>query len=244
MNLGRKSLRFWYYRYKDSPYYSLGIAAVVIVVCLFLFFYIIIPQFGRWFSLREEVIATRERISILQNNINFINNLDKSRLNTQLQVASAALPAQKDFGSMLAVLSDAAISSGVSLGDFVFQVGDVNSKSTGLQDPIRKGYSLVILTVGITGNIDGVRRFIHEVQQRLPLAEVTNIDGDGQTISITIQFYQKQFPSLTLHDEQPIRPVSDANVALLDKISKWRTQPVPVQNFQSPGASGGAVPLF
>ena len=83
--IGKKGFRYFYYKFRDSEYYGLAIIGVTLLVCAVLLFNIIIPEVTQWFSIRDEVIATREQIATLQQNINFINNLDKNALNSQLQ---------------------------------------------------------------------------------------------------------------------------------------------------------------
>src|SRR5688572_15699003 len=89
---GQNDLRFLYYRYKDSVYYSLSIFIVTIFVCIMLLVNIIFPQAGKYFSIRNEVISQREKISIINENINFIASIDKAELDSQLRIASRALP--------------------------------------------------------------------------------------------------------------------------------------------------------
>ena len=113
---GKKSLRFWYLRYKDSPYYSLGWIIISFMTCFVLITYFVLPQLQSWFSIREEVIATRARITNINNNITYMSSLDRSVLNKQLEVAVTALPAEKNFDAILNAVSDASLEAGVSLG--------------------------------------------------------------------------------------------------------------------------------
>ncbi len=241
--IGKKGLRYWYYKYRDSEYFSLGFTAVAVVGCLILLFYVIIPQVTSWFSIRDEIIATRERISVLQDNINFMNNLDKGQMNTQIQTAAGALPPEKDFGSMLDVLSGAAVSSGVSLNDFSFQVGNVASSSGMVLDERHKNLASVKITVVALGSVDKVKKFISTVQNSVPISEVVNIDGSGQTISISIQFYQKNLKDVKIQEDQPLKPLSAEKFALLQQLNTWKKSQTNV-NFESSDASGGALPLF
>src|SRR6266851_199854 len=125
--IGKKGFRYWYYRFRDSEYYSLTAIGFTVLICIVLLFNIIIPELSQWFSIRNEVIAARAQIATLQQNITFINTLDKNRLNSQLQTASHALPPEKNFGFMLNAISNAAVTSGVSLNDYAFQVGNITS---------------------------------------------------------------------------------------------------------------------
>src|ERR1700722_7297240 len=99
--IGKKGFRYWYYKFRDSDFYPLTTVGLTIIVCFMLLIYWIIPELNNWFSIRNEVIAARSRIAVLQQNINFMNNLDKTTLNQQLQVSTQALPADKDFGDIL-----------------------------------------------------------------------------------------------------------------------------------------------
>ena len=109
--VGKKGFRYWYYRFRDSEYYGLAIVGFTVLICAILIFRIIIPEVSQWFSIRDEVIATQQQIATLQQNINFINNLDKNTLDSQLQTVSHALPPDKNFSYELIALSNAAASS-------------------------------------------------------------------------------------------------------------------------------------
>ena len=241
--IGKKGFRYWYYRYRDSDYFSYVLIGITIVVCLVLLFGVIIPQLQNWFSIRQEVVATQQRIAVLQNNINFMNNLDRNALNAQLQTASSALPPQKDFGSMLDSLSSAAVSSGVSLNDFSFQVGDVASSSGLFSDTRYKNFASIKISLVAQGPIGNVKRFIANLESSVPLSEVVTIDGTGETASLTIQFYQKPFPNLVPNDDTPLTPLTAEKVLLLQKITAWKsTQPATSQT--APSGSNSALPLF
>ncbi len=241
--VGKKGLRYWYYKYRDSEYFSLGFTALTVVGCVILLFYIIIPQVTSWFSIRDEIVATRERINILQDNINFMNNLDKGQMNSQMQTAAGALPPEKDFGAMLDVLSNAAVTSGVSLNDFSFQVGNVASSSGLVLDSRHKNIASVKITVVALGTVSEVKKFINVVQNSVPISEVVNIDGSGQTISVSIQFYQKNLKDIKIQEDQPLKQLSAEKFALLQQLNTWKKSQ-PGVNLDGPEASGPALPLF
>jgi hypothetical protein len=248
--IGKKDARYYYYKYRDSEYFSLGWMALVVVVCLVLIFNIIIPQLTTWFSIRDEIVATRQRIDVLQQNIAFMNNLNKNELDSQLATATNVLPPEKDFGSMLNVLADASISSNVSLNDFSFQVGNVASSSAaaapgaaaGTESRYR-GLASIKITVVVAGTVDNIRRFIQTVEKSVPVSEIVNIDGSGQTISISVQFYQKSLPNIALQPDQKLQPLSADKVNLLQQLATWRkSQPVP--DLSGEVGSASALPLF
>src|SRR5260221_13293993 len=163
--IGNKGFWYWYYKFRDSEFYSLTLAGITIIVCIVLLIYWVVPELNNWFSIRNEVITTEERISILQKNISLINSLDKSTLDQQLQVATGALPSGKDFGAMLDAISNASINSGVSLSNYSFQVGNLSSSQAssnqvgGAANAIPSGMFSTAVTVIVNGDIDQIRKF-------------------------------------------------------------------------------------
>ncbi len=238
--LGKKTLRFFYFRYKDSFYYSLSIIVLIVLVCFIFIFNIIIPRFQSWLSIREEVIATQERIKIINKNINFMNNIDRSILDRQSDTALAALPVENDFGPILTTISSAAVNSNISLDDFSFTIGGDNSATNGL--------SFITITLIAHGDIGGIQLFIKDLEERLPLSQVAQIDGSSQFVSIKVQFYRKDFPTILVRDDEQILPLSDKKLALLKKLTEWKNKsaelllPAPSETQESsPSAS---APLF
>lgn len=241
--VGKKGFQYWYYKYRDSDYFSLVVSLVTVVVCLALVFQFIMPQLQNWFSIRDEIVATRSRIEILERNITFVNNLDRGIMESQLQTATTALPLEKDFGSMLNVLSAASLRSGVALNDFSFQVGNVASSQGLVTDVRHKGLASIKITIVVVGSVRQIQQFIQNVETSIPMAEVVNIDGSGQTISLSVQFYQKAVPDLAVQPDKPLESLSSENVALLRQLATWKkAQPLP--NLDVKTATGGAVPLF
>jgi hypothetical protein len=241
--IGKKGFRYWYYRYRDSQYYALSIVAVTIIVCSVLIFNVIIPEVSNWISIRQEVIATQAKIDMLQNNIGFMNNLDKTTLNRQFDTAASALPPQKDFASMLNVISSAAFASNVSLNDYTFEVGSIASASGQLTDVRYKGVAVIRIVLVVNGSLDSIRRFIGAIHTSVPIAEVTNIDGNGQNVSISVQFYQKPLPNVDVSGSQQLEQVSAEKLAVLQKLETWK-QNSQGNSVPSAPASSSAVPLF
>lgn len=236
--LGQNNLRILYYRYKDSPYYTMALIALIISISIILFFRVIVPQVESWFSINNEVFATRERISTINHNITFMDSLDKGVLNTQVKVATSALPTEKDFGPIVNALSDAALQAGVSLDDFTFQIGDTSSASGQFNNTPQKDLSAIKLSVVLLGDVTGVERFLKEIDEQLPLAEILKVEGDIRSTTVTLHFYQKQFPKITFKDDQPLSALSDKYTLLIRQMSAWQPVSAPTD------ASESAVPLF
>lgn len=235
------NIKLLYFRYKDSPYYAALVVSVVFVISLILFFQLVIPQIETWFSIRDEILATRARTDVINQNINFMSNTDKDEMDQQVKIATGALPFEKDFGGILHAITDASTKSGVSLDDYFFQVGNIASVS-GQQSSLLKDLSSVKVTVSVRGNVESISTFLSEINKKNPLSEVISIDGDSFITTIVLQFYQKQFPKIVFEDDKPLSPLATKERELLEEFISWEP-PVESDEIQQ-SSSESAIPLF
>jgi hypothetical protein len=240
---GRNNVRFIYLRYKDSSYFTLTVIVLIIVMCVLLVLTFILPQFDQWLSIRQEVIATRERTNTINDNIEYLNNLDRRLLVSQTGAVSSALPSEKNFGSILDALSASALRAGVSFQDYSFEVGNISTTSAKLQNARIKGLSAVNVTLAVDGTVDQVKIFLQEAAKALPLSEVTAVEGSEGTLNITFEFFQKGLPKVTLHDDQPVPRVINNQATLINQLTSWQALPA-ADNENAPGASKSGLPLF
>lgn len=238
--IGKKGFRYWYYRYRDSEWYMFSIVGFALIISVALVIYWIIPELNNWFSIRDEVIATRQQIAILQQNNNFLNNLDRNMLNRQLQVATEALPAVKDFGGIINVFSNASAGSGITLNNYSFQIGDIASSSGQI---LYNGLSTVQIILTINGNTSQLTHFIQLLESSLPLSEVTNVNGNAGNYSLTVQFYQKPFPPANFSAENPLTPLTAHDTSLIQMLTKWQVSTTN-QNAAIQESSASGLPLF
>ncbi len=254
---GQNDIRYYYNRYKDSKYYSVSVFLLVIIVCIVLLLGVIIPQFITYLSIRQEITAKQEQITIMNNNMAFINNLDKSALSRQLETATNALPAGKDFAGLLNAISDASIRSGVTLSDFNFSVGDISSKSAkNANSPELLGApqsqtvlntesvaSAINLTVSINGDTERVKLFLKQLNEKIPLSEVTGIDKNDNTSVIVMEFYYKSYPEILFKEDVTLVPISIEKAKLIDMLASWKTSGSEEGVFV-PVGTNSATPLF
>jgi Tfp pilus assembly protein PilO len=105
-------------------YISLGI----ILVCIVLFMFVIIPQFQQYSLQKNEIDEVQQRVNVLTNNLSFLSRLNQQEQTTQLTTVLAALPDDKDYAGILFAVKNASAKAGVGLGDFTFQVGELSQK--------------------------------------------------------------------------------------------------------------------
>ena len=265
---GQNDIRYLYFRYKDSKYYSISLFVLTIYVCTILLFGIIIPQIGKYLSIRKEVIAMREKISLINQNISFMNTLDKTRLAKQLETVSLALPVEKNFAGILNAVSESSVRAGVTLSDFNFSIGEISSKSAinvsnnasgSLPNPSSTSNlpqapiavpqnsltdtTTVDFTVIVSGSIDRVNLFIKEISEKLPISEISSIDNKENSTTLSLKFHYKPYPDIQYTQDVPIKPLTQDKVQMIDMLSSWRTS-IGNEEFIVPIGTNSAAPLF
>ncbi len=239
--LGHNTARFIYYSYKDSPYYFPTVFLSVLLISVILISNFVKPLAESWFSIRDETIAVRQRVAIINSNIVFMKKLNKVALEINRQTAIRALPVQKDFADIISALTISSLRSGVSLENFTFGLGPVSDNN--LVDSVKDGkqFNPIALSLTIKGNLNAVKNFIKELEKKVPLSEVSSVDTeDGNTI-ISLIFYTKPYSPIKIKEDEPIPPISAANNSILDTLSIWNPEVNNSAEILSPSSS---IPLF
>lgn len=214
-NLSTRTLKLLYYRYKDSPYYSLSIFGLMIVLLVVLGWKVVYPQMMNWFSVNDEVARTRTRIETISKNISYLSALSDATLSDSLDISIHALPIQKDFAGVLISLSQAARSSNVALSDYSVSFGDLDSTAG-----VAKDVGVVSLKINVGGGVAGAKAFIEQVQQSVPLAEVIALTASDNS-EMTIRFFYKPFGSLSAPDTSLLPQLTTEKQQLLTMLDTW-----------------------
>lgn len=188
------------------------LATIFVGIILIIFF--VIPQFNGFSAKQNEVEIEKLRLGRLQQSLSALTSTSDDTLNRDLQITSKALPPGKDFALILNAISSAASLSGVSLGDFDFQIGDITggSQALGASVPSLK------ITINITGSVEATTRFIDEINKTVPISEVSGVKSGGSFSSVDIVFYYKPFPPKNNTDPESILPISNASQKLIDSF--------------------------
>lgn len=232
VNIDSTTFWFLYRRYKE---YLLPVG--VIIACILLFLLVIIPQFQNFLDNQQQAKTESNKLIILKNNLNLLNNMNESQVDSQLQIVSAALPPNKDFEGILNGISVAADKTGVFLGDYEFQVGNITKPSLSIQS-----FPSLQLTLSINGGVSGVTRFMGELYKTVPLSEITAVKVSNATSEITILFYYKPFPPIGFDNSVPINSVSQEGLSTVSKLSSFNNVGgVSQAVLQSSPASSSAI---
>lgn len=190
----------------------------IILLSILLAWKLVYPQMMNWFSVNDEVAATRTRISTISKNIAYLSSLSDATLSDSLDVSVHALPIQKDFAGVLVSLSQAARTSHVALNDYSVSFGDLGSKVLELKD-----LGVVNLKINVGGGVAGAKAFIDEIQKSVPLAEVVGLSA-SDTSQMTVRFYYKPLGSISASDTSPLPQLTSQKQELLTMLNTWWTK--------------------
>lgn len=237
---GQNSVRFIYYSYRDSSYFTISVVALIILMVIALTANFVIPQLQNWFVIRDETIATRERIATINNNISLLESLNQSDIENKRQTALKALPVEKDFASVINAISASSMKSGIAVNDFSFGLGPISSSSG--QKKKSSDYDTVIMTLSLKGNIESVKNFIRELGHKLPLSKIETVDSGEDVTTITLGFYTKTYRAAALQYDQAVDPISSADNTLLNTLSGYEAD---IQNLApQPVQRSDSIPVF
>lgn len=192
------------------------VPSVVIFVCVVLIIQIIIPQFKTMFAVREEAKNAVQKLDRLKDDLNMLKVLDEEVLELQLKTSSLALPISKDFGGILNALYFAAQRTGVSIGKFSFQIGDLGSK-----DAKDAKFSAINLSVALDSDIRTVNGFIDAIGKTLPLSDISFVQTDNKTSTVGLLYYYKALPDPGARKDLPVGVISQEKLSLLSKIGSF-----------------------
>lgn len=214
VNIDASTLTVLYKHYKE---FLLPVGIIIISILLFFFF--VIPGIQNYFAQQDLAKAEEQKLQVLKNNLNTLSSLNDSQLNQNLGVLSAALPSGKDFAGVINAINTDAALTGVSVGDFEFQVGDLSQNPTGGGG----AFPTLQLNVSLNGDPVAILKYLSELSRTVPISEVTSIKTSGNFANLTLLFYFKPFISSNLSDETPVNSLSSQDLSLVSNLSKWNT---------------------
>lgn len=218
-----RKLFIYYYRYKDTPYYNMGVVGLFVLSSIMLLFLVVLPQFGQFFSLQREIDAVESTIQTMNENSAYVSSINSTAQTQQSDTVLAALPIVKDYaGAYTAILSSAS-KAGVSLSNFQYEVGTLDS--SGLEG---NGVALMKVLLSISGSPQSVNAFLSALSESLPLATVSLVTGSTSLSNLEIAFFYGGEQLIQVDPRQPIPTLTAEKQKLLQQLSAYRPQVEPV----------------
>lgn len=223
INTDLKSLQFIL---KKNKGYILP--AVVMLISVILLFQFVVPQFGSLIAIQKEAKESSLKLETLKANLDILANVDEDILDSQLNVLSMALPLNKDFVGMLNSVYSSAQKTGVSLGAFSLQIGDISEPGSGDSIPEIK------ISLPINANIATINNFLETVDKAIPLSEIYSVNVANASSTINMSFYYKPLGASTYNENARISPISQKGLTLINQLSELQNtssflgSPIPV----------------
>jgi hypothetical protein len=215
-----EDIRLFYFKYKDSPEFSLLGVSLLILVGVIIVWKGIMPQTHDWFSVQDEIKATKERITQLQTNQSLITGISQTQLDKDYAAAATALPYQKDYGGMIESIDGATSVSNMERNDYSIEVGNLSTKSAQLSPQ-----TTITVKVSLQGDAAKLQKFLAQLTKELPLSEVVSIEYNDSAVNIEVNFFYKYLsPSTKFPYTDPIRVLSQSHQKLLRDLIKWKDE--------------------
>lgn len=211
-NIDLNTLKFLYERFRDFL-----LPFIIILVSIFLFLKVVLPSFFDLLEASEKQKAELLTLRNLENKLSLLEATDPSTIDSQLKIASGALPIDKDFEGFLNAISDASGKSGVSIASFKFTVGNL---SAGVEQTVGESqFPAIDIELAINGSSYDVNSFIERLNKILPISEVKEITSGEELSDIKISFYYKILTRSTPDDTLPLSPVSENGLELINELA-------------------------
>lgn len=198
-------------------YRNFAVPVGIIVICILLVFFVIIPQFENLQSMQKEEAETREKIAVLKENAIMLGKISDVTQNNEFRIALKSLPVEKDFVGILEAISTTSQKAGVSIGDFSFQVGSVSFAKGETQG------TTIGLTISIFGGISEARQFLTELAKSMPISEVKSANIDPKTSGLSIQFHYRPIGFSAIDFTTPIKQTTKKDQEVITLLSSWES---------------------
>ena len=204
--------------------------SVAILVGIGLFIGVTIPMFQRILTSREQLIAIRSDIKILQEKVSLLSAYDSEVLNSHLTSLNKALPASKNPALLLDTIEQTGAQADVGFVNMsIAAPGPLASESATVSTSNEKLIRMLSGTTRVVGTSEQITAFIRNIQNIKPLIRITGVTisylsatGENSTVgNATIQFdgLYAQMPERNSGPLVPLSPFEKKDVLLLSSIA-------------------------
>jgi len=246
LNNQSSELKLLYVKYKQVL-----LAVGVLFVSLILILQFLIPQIDDWNIQRQQLALQEKKIAVMNNNISYLNSINKTRAARDFKTAITALPPQKDYEGILSSISNSAASSSIQLNDYSFSVGDIATLSA--TQP-KSSVGEIKINITFKGSVPDTKKFVDSIYSSFPMATISNVIVGETSGSLQIAFLYSALPKVVLEVDQPLNGLNLKEAKTLTEISSWNSNtefnnqsdqstssnPNPFGSFLSPQASSSS----
>lgn len=235
MNFDQSEYKILYVKYKV---YLLPF--IVVTVSIILFIQFIIPQINEYNERKQQEKALVEKLTLLKDNLTYLSSLDDAKLDSNLRLVEDAYPRKKDYVGIIKAISRGATTTGVTIGDYGFSVGDLSTKSAQVIE--RPAISLNLTAIA---TIPKTKEFLKNFSTLFPLSEFVSVNSSGTNATFAVIFFYKPFFVAEKNVSEPVSELSKDEEELIKKLESYTlpsflTPVIPIPSPQptaSPSAS-------
>lgn len=209
-------------------------AAGVAVATLLLILVGLIPLFGSASSQLNKIETRDKELTLLEQKVAVLSQIDQEVLKQRTQVIKAALPENKDVIAYLSAIDGLSRELGLSFGGITVSPGEVSGNSNAAPargsraSRQRQVSQLNVLDtdIKITGSRDGIYAFLRQVEQTLPLMQITNVVVDNvqpDLYSMTLSLGMLWSPSVEGDLKGKIELFTESEEQYFQRLSGFRT---------------------
>lgn len=215
-----KELRIIYRKYKQQ---LLPIA--LLFASFFIIFRIALPQWSEMGEVRRQIDKRQETVADLQNSLALLQTIPVTTIDRNFEVATTALPPEKDVALMFTMLNSAANKANVELQGFNLRVGDIFDTENEIKSERSiDGLPYLNVTIQAEGDNADLKAFADNLYEGLPLIELTRVSIDKGLGSYDVNFFFKPFDTIPVAFLNKIENLTTEEAALLKQLEEWLPQ--------------------
>lgn len=206
----------------------------------------LIPLFRSAGNLLKKIDTRSNEAESLSRKVAILSQIDQQVLKERTKIIKAALPETKDIIAYLGAVDGLSKELGLSFGGITVSPGDVSGEpqksGTNKGKSARKVASLNVLDteIKITGTRDGIYAFLRQVEQTLPLMQVSDVvvnrlENDLYTMSLSLGMLWAPTPTIDL--KGAINLFTEKEESYFQKLNMFRAY----QGSASTGNESGAL---
>jgi len=192
-----------------------AIPLIVILSSVLLFIIFILPTLLSFSTKKGERDIEVAKLNQIRAAKEVLATANPETLDSELELASLALPAEKNFEIVLNAISTAASQSISQIDSYQFtdnRVNDLNAENS---------IPSVAFTIDVIGDESQAAQFIAELYKTYPISDVKGVSYNEGVSTISVVFYYKPFTAVQAADAALAREKSSEESKAMNEISKW-----------------------
>lgn len=206
--------------------YLLSAAMCIFALCLI--FFVILPQFSEMGEAREKIADQRKQVQDLQTSVSTLQSISDSALQNDSDLASSALPSNKNYISVFSKVTQLAQKENISINGFTVSVGRyyTNKEKGGKDEIINSDLGAPTLKIDLEVEYPSsaaMSDFIDGLYTSFPLTKIQKMTSIDQKSTLEILYFYKPFDLNQIKSDQTTIPnYSVENVSVLQMLKAFQ----------------------